>query len=103
MNDPLDWDNSPTPSEESWQAYFNLLLHNIKSVITTEYNEFYDRIPMYDDPNDFINGFTLAGAFFQGLGLEPDEDKRKEQIVHFRKSLAIYLVHIISQLEHEER
>ena len=57
---------------------------------------------LYDNPKDFINGFTLAGAFFSGLHLEPDEVKRQKQTVMFRMTLAQSLLDIIKQLERGE-
>jgi len=61
-SNPLDWSSNESPSEESWRMYFQLLLKHIEDTIT---QEFYGAKPyIYDDPKDFINGFTLAGAFF---------------------------------------
>lgn len=99
----LDWTPPQSPSDEAWTQYFNLLLSNIDDVITAEFNGFYSNIPMYDDPKDFINGFTLAGSFFQGLHLEPNLELRKTQTASFRKSLAMFLIHLLDRLEHEER
>ena len=100
MMNNINWTGSEGTSEEDWRIYFQLLLKQLKDVMT---NEFYNAKPfLYDDPKDFINGFTLAGAFFQGLYLEPDAVKRKKQILMFRTTLATYLVHMISELERGE-
>jgi len=99
-SNPLDWTGNEGTSEESWRQYFQLLLTQIQSIMT---NEFYEAKPyLYDDPKDFINGFTLAGAFFSGLHLEPDEQARESQTSMFRMILAQYLLHIIHQLERGE-
>jgi len=96
----IDWTGNERTSEESWQQYFQLLLTQIQSLMTTE---FYSATPyLFDDPKDFINGFTLAGAFFSGLHLEPNEQTRQSQMVMFRMTLAQYLIHIIQQLERGE-
>ena len=100
MSNPLDWANSP-PDEEAWRNYFNLLLTSMSSVVTQEFHA--THAPMYDDPQDFINGFTLAGAFFSGLHLDPNEESRKANIVLFRKTLAMYLLQMLGRLEYDER
>jgi|TARA_R110000824_G_scaffold59762_2_gene160187 hypothetical protein len=90
-----DWS---TTSQEEWDRYFNLILDSIDIVLKEEYSSL--AIP-FDDPKDFVNGFTLAGAFFSGLNLEADFEKRKKQISSFRISLAMHLINIINKLEHE--
>ena len=100
---PFDWTGYPsaTPDEEAWRNYFNLLLTSIEDLISKEFHV--THAPMYDDPQDFINGFTLAGSFFTGLHLDPNEESRKASIVSFRKTLAMYLMHILGRLEYDER
>jgi hypothetical protein len=88
-----DWSNTP---QEEWDTYFNLILDSIDIVIKEEYDSL--AIP-FDDPKDFVNGFTLAGAFFSGLHLEPDFEKKKQQISSFRISLAMHLINIINKLK----
>jgi len=102
-NNPFDWRGSAprSPNEEAWRNYFNLLLTSMDDSISNEFK--ITHAPMYDDPQDFINGFTLAGSFFTGLHLEPDEEKRKEAIVSFRRTLATYLLSILGRLEYDER
>ena len=96
----INWTGNEGASEEDWRMYFQMLLTQIEDIMT---HEFYSAMPyLYDDPKDFINGFTLAGAFFSGLHLELDEVKRKKQIVMFRMTLATHLVHMISQIERDE-
>ena len=90
-----DWSNTP---QEEWDTYFNLILDSIDIVIKEEYDSL---ATPFDDPKDFVNGFTLAGAFFSGLHLEPDFEKKKQQISSFRISLAMHLINIINKLEHE--
>ena len=100
-NNSLEWPNNENSSEESWLQYFQLLLTNIEDIMTQEYHS--ELYMLYDDPKDFINGFTLAGAFFSGLHLEFDSKKRKNQIVMFRTTLATHLVRILDKLEQDER
>ena len=96
----INWSSNEEYSEEAWRMYFQLLLTHIESIMT---QEFYDAKPfLYDEPKDFINGFTLAGAFFSGLNLEIDEEKRQKQMAMFRMTLATYLLHIIRNLERDE-
>ena len=96
----VNWSSNEPNSEEAWRMYFQLLLKHIEDIMT---KEFYDAKPfLYDEPKDFINGFTLAGAFFSGLHLEVDEEKRQKQMVMFRMTLAQYLLHIITNLERGE-
>ena len=100
MMNNLNWTGSEGSSEEEWRMYFQLLLKQIGDIMK---HEFYSAKPyLYDDPKDFINGFTLAGAFFSGLHLESDEVKRQKQIVMFRMTLAQYLLGIIKELERGE-
>ena len=102
-NNPFDWagSTSGTPDEEAWRNYFNLLLTSINELITKEFNS--THAPIYDDPQDFINGFTLAGSFFSGLHLDPNDETRKANVVSFRKTLAMYLMNILGRLEYDER
>ena len=102
MND-FDWTSQLPPSDEAWTNYFNLLLSSIDDIVSEEFNGFYSNMPMYDDPKDFVNGFTLAGAFFQGLHLETNPEVRKSQIASFRRSLSIFIMHLLYRLEHDER
>lgn len=96
----INWSSNEGTSEESWRMYFQLLFKHLEDTIT---QDFYQATPyLYDNPKDFINGFTLAGAFFSGLHLEPDEVKRQKQTVMFRMTLAQSLLDIIKQLERGE-
>ena len=100
MNDPIDWSTDDRNNDQQWRDYFQLLLANIKDSVAHEFNDL--SVFPYDDPRDFVNGFTLAGAFFSGLHLEANPVARQKQIASFRKTLALYLVSIINELEHSE-
>lgn len=96
----INWQGGEETSEEEWNMYFQLLLKSIEDIMT---HEFYTAKPyLYDDPQDFINGFTLGGAFFSGLHLEPDAIKCKKQTVMFRTTLATHLINIVSRIERGE-
>ena len=101
MNDPIDWSEQSKKDEETWRNYFNLMLTNLQNVMESEFNEF--EIYPYDDPRDFVNGFTLAGSFFVGLHLEQNPLIRKQNVASFRKTLAMFMISVIHDLEHNER
>ena len=101
MIDPIDWSDSDRDSEESWRNYFQLMLSNLQNVMKDEFKEF--EIYPFDDPRDFVNGFTLAGSFFVGLHLEPDLEIRQRNVASFRRILAMFMISLIHELEHDER
>ena len=101
MNDPIDWSEADRNSEEAWRNYFQLMLSNLHNVMKGEFQAF--EIYPFDDPRDFVNGFTLAGSFFVGLHLEPNLETRKRNVASFRRILAMFMISLIHELEHDER
>lgn len=101
MNDPIDWSEQSRQDEETWRNYFKLMLSNLHNVMKDEFEEF--KLYPFDDPKDFVNGFTLAGSFFVGLHLEQNPEIRKRNVSSFRRILAMYMINLIHELEHDER
>lgn len=101
MNEPIDWSSQDRTSDEAWRNYFNLLLQGINDIMTAEFTDL--SVYPYDDPKDFVNGFTLAGAFFSGLHMEQNPMIRQAQVSSFRKSLAMYIIDVINRLERDEK
>ena len=101
MIDPIDWSDSDRDSEESWRSYFQLMLSNLHTVMKGEFQEL--ELYPFDDPRDFVNGFTLAGSFFVGLHLEQNPETRKRNVSSFRRTLAMFMIGLIHELEHDER
>lgn len=104
MSSPIDWSGDTAHSndpQEAWRQYFRILLESITAVVSNDFHG-NKRYP-YDDPVDFVNGFTLAGAFFSGLYLEQDQESMSRNVKDFRITLSSHLIHIIDQLERDEK
>ena len=104
MNNPIDWSGNTDPSrdaQEAWRQYFRILLDSVKAIVTDDFHA--NKHAPYDDPVDFVNGFTLAGAFFSGLYLEQNPEHMKRNVYDFRVTLSDHLMRIINQLERDER